>query len=496
MKINNIIAAILKEEQRKAEEESANRQALSVLQNTRQNSGGNMVNGAGEWYFYNTSTMSFGFSEFSKKWGKRKLEDNWRISNKQTVDFGDNQLDKNDETEDGEPKDTSALAANPKNKSFYLKDVPLTEEKMKKSNDKVEKALYNMGYIYYEGLKDLDKAKETFEILIKRFPKGKQVLGSYYQLYKINSDLGDKVKEDYYKDLIMKEYPESDYAKIIADPEYYKQIQAKKNEINLFYDETYKAFILGSYNKVITNYQTATSKYKLSPIFPKFEYLNALSLGKTKGKDSLITSLNSLITKYPNHEIIPMAQMVLAYLNGGNEVNLAKNGTPNITPETKGKPKIISETPKNNEIGNTVKKDTVVSKRVNNEIKDQLSVYKDNMEGVHFFILMVDASKVNVNVLKIKISDFNRKYYSTNNLEITSIIYNKNIHLISVTQFENAEKAMLYYKTIRSDEYIYSTLDTATTSDFLISSENFTTFYKLKDLDGYQSFFNSIYLKK
>ncbi|MFZ4401262.1 MAG: tetratricopeptide repeat protein, partial [Bacteroidales bacterium] len=496
MKINNIIAAILKEEQRKAEEESANRQALSVLQNTRQNSGGNMVNGAGEWYFYNTSTMSFGFSEFSKKWGKRKLEDNWRISNKQTVDFGDNQVDKNDETEDGEPKDTSALAANPKNKSFYLKDVPLTEEKMKKSNDKVEKALYNMGYIYYEGLKDLDKAKETFEILIKRFPKGKQVLGSYYQLYKINSDLGDKVKEDYYKDLIMKEYPESDYAKIIADPEYYKQIQAKKNEINLFYDETYKAFILGSYNKVITNYQTATSKYKLSPIFPKFEYLNALSLGKTKGKDSLITSLNSLITKYPNHEIIPMAQMVLAYLNGGNEVNLAKNGTPNITPETKGKPKIISETPKNNEIGNTVKKDTVVSKRVNNEIKDQLSVYKDNMEGVHFFILMVDASKVNVNVLKIKISDFNRKYYSTNNLEITSIIYNKNIHLISVTQFENAEKAMLYYKTIRSDEYIYSTLDTATTSDFLISSENFTTFYKLKDLDGYQSFFNSIYLKK
>ena len=496
MKINNTIAAILKEEQRKAEEENANRQALSVLQNTRQNLGGNTGNGAGEWYFYNTSTMSFGFSEFSKKWGKRKLEDNWRISNKQTIDYGDNQVNKNDETEDGEPKDTSALASNPKNKNFYLKDVPLTEEKMKKSNDKVEKALYNMGYIYYEGLKDLIKAKETFEKLITRFPKGKQVLGSYYQLYKIISDLGDKAKEDYYKDLIMKEYPESDYAKIIADPEYYKQIQARKNEINLFYDETYKAFILGSYNKVITNYQTATSKYKLSPIFPKFEYLNALSLGKTKGKDSLITSLNSLITKYPNHEIIPMAQMVLAYLNGGNDVNLDKNGASNITPEKKGKTKVIPETPKNNEIGNTIKKDTIASTKVTNNIKDQLSVYKENAEGVHFFILMVDASKINVNVLKIKISDFNRKYYSTNNLEITSIIYNKNIHLISVTQFDNAEKAMLYYKTIRSDEYIYSTLDAATTSDFLISSENFTTFYKLKDLDGYQSFFNSIYLKK
>ncbi|NVN93669.1 MAG: tetratricopeptide repeat protein [Bacteroidetes bacterium] len=506
MKINNIIAALLKEEQRKAEEENANKLALSMLQNNRQNLGNNTLNGAtGEWYFYNPSTMSFGFSEFSKKWGKRKLEDNWRISNKQTVDFGDGLATKNDKTDDGEPKDTSTLASNPKNKNYYLKDVPLTEEKMKKSNEKVEKALYNMGYIYYEGLKDLAKAKETFEILIARFPKGKQILGSYYQLYQINSDLQDKTKKDYYKELILKDYPESDYAKIITDPDYYKQIQAKKNEINLFYDETYKAFILGNYNKVIGNYQEATSKYKLSSIFPKFEYLNALSLGKTKGKDVLISSLNSLISKYPNHEIIPLAQMVLAYLNGGNDVDLAKNGPINLSSENKSKTKSSHEIPKNKETekqqtaGNTIKKDSISTTTqviIPNITKEQLSAYKENTEANHFFILMVDASKVNVNVLKIKISDFNRKYYSTSNLEITSIIYNKNIHLISVTQFENAEKAMLYYKTIRSNDYIYSSLDVNSTSDFVITTDNFTTFYKLKDLDGYQSFFKGQYLKK
>ena len=36
----------------------------------------------GKWYFYNPSTLSFGLSEFRKKWGKRKLEDNWRRSDK------------------------------------------------------------------------------------------------------------------------------------------------------------------------------------------------------------------------------------------------------------------------------------------------------------------------------------------------------------------------------------------------------------------------------
>ncbi|MFZ4399724.1 MAG: tetratricopeptide repeat protein [Bacteroidales bacterium] len=502
MKINNTIAAILKEEQRIAAEESANRQSLNVLQNTRQSLAGTPGGAAGEWYFYNPSTMSFGFSEFSKKWGKRKLEDNWRISNKQTIDFGDNQATKIDENEDGEVKDTSAAASNPKNKSFYLKDVPLTEEKMKKSNDKVEKALYNMGYIYYEGLKDLQKSKETFEILISRFPNGKNCLGSYYQLYMINSDLEDKIKKDYYKDKILKDYPESDYAKIISDPDYYKQLQAKKNEFNLFYDETYKAFISGNYNKVTENYHIAVSKYKISPVLPKFEYLNALSLGKTQGKDTLIASLNSLISKYPNHEIIPLAQMVLAYLNNGNDVNIAKNLPVKPTAENKTKtksttvPKNAVTTSTTKEVANTIKTDTVVQSKPINTIKEQLSVYKENPSDIHFFTLMVDATKVNVNVLKIKISDFNRKYYGSSNLEITSIIYNQNIHLISVAQFDNAENAMLYYTTIKSNDYIYSSLDVNSTVDFVISTENFSTFYKLKDQDGYQGFFKSIYLKK
>jgi len=499
MKINNTIAAILKEEQKKIEEESANRQALNMLQSTRQNPGTNSV--TGEWYFYNPSTMSFGFSEFSKKWGKRKLEDNWRISNKQTFDYGDNQTTKDDETDDGEPKDTSAMASNPKNKSYYLKDVPLTEEKMKKSNDKVEKALYNMGYIYYEGLKDLQKAKETFEILIARFPKGKQCLGSYYQLYQINTDLEDKAKIDYYKDLILKDYPESDYAKIILDPDYYKQIQARKNETNLFYEETYKTFLSGNYTKVMENYQLAYTKYRLSPILPKFEYLNALSLGKTQGKDVLITSLNALITKYPNHEIIPMAQMVLAYLKNGNDVSISNNLPAKTSTENKIKTKTTEkskpkEQEKEKEITKVVKTDSIIETKPMLTKTDKISVYKESTEGVHFFALMVDASKINVNVLKIKISDFNRKYYSSSNLEVSSIIYNQNIHLISVAQFENAENALLFYKTIKADDYIYSTLDVNTTSDFIISTENFATFYKLKDLDGYQTYFKAIYLKK
>ena len=39
------------------------------------------------WYFDNPNTLSFGFSEFNRKWGKRKLEDDWRRSDKKTLTF-------------------------------------------------------------------------------------------------------------------------------------------------------------------------------------------------------------------------------------------------------------------------------------------------------------------------------------------------------------------------------------------------------------------------
>ncbi len=41
----------------------------------------------GKWYFYNQQTKDFGYAEFVKKWGRRKLEDLWRISDKQTISF-------------------------------------------------------------------------------------------------------------------------------------------------------------------------------------------------------------------------------------------------------------------------------------------------------------------------------------------------------------------------------------------------------------------------
>ena len=46
---------------------------------------------AGDWYFYNVNLMKTGQSEFQKKWGRRKLEDNWRRMNKSASLFAEDE---------------------------------------------------------------------------------------------------------------------------------------------------------------------------------------------------------------------------------------------------------------------------------------------------------------------------------------------------------------------------------------------------------------------
>jgi hypothetical protein len=36
----------------------------------------------GSWYFYNLQAVEMGKQEFVRRWGARKLEDNWRRANK------------------------------------------------------------------------------------------------------------------------------------------------------------------------------------------------------------------------------------------------------------------------------------------------------------------------------------------------------------------------------------------------------------------------------
>jgi len=107
----------------------------------------------GKWYFYNTAALSYGYSEFIKKWGNRKLEDNWRLSDKRLVmqSYGD-------DTAEGDltPADSALMVEenNPEKRAYYLKEIPFKEEQKKASKEQIMKSYKDLGFLYLEDLRD------------------------------------------------------------------------------------------------------------------------------------------------------------------------------------------------------------------------------------------------------------------------------------------------------------------------------------------------------
>ncbi len=462
--IEQLIAKIIEEEQRKQKEEAERAQGMAMMYRNRMNNPNAMGNDAGSgsgWYFYNPSAVSFGFSEFEKKWGKRKLEDNWRLSDKEMVaEFGPET--QSAEADSTEADSLSKLSKDPKDKRTYEQNLPLTEPLMKKSNEKIKDALYNLGVIYYDGLSDYAKSVSSYESLVSRFPDDTSYyLKSCYSLYEMCKDQGDIAKSDNYKNLIISKFPDSDFAKIIKDPEYKKEIIARKNRANTLYTNAYEAFINDNYSRVLNYCDQAKGSTSDKKIIAKFDFLEAVSTGKIKGKDTLANLLRKFINGHTNSDLAPRAQLILDQLNLKDTMALAGSGGSSVT-----KPKGT---------GKTFMADTA---------------------SIHLFILVADMRKVNINALKIRVSDHNLKYNSLDKLTTSSLYLDDTHQIISVSNFENQAKAMDYYTGILNNQYVFSNLNKGDFEAFVITVDNYPILYKNKDVGKYLEFFKVNYLGK
>lgn len=463
--IDKAIAEYIKREEelaRKAEEEKLAMEAGIALGGKRVTDlEGQTTVGGGGWYFYNPSAIGMGFSEFVRKWGRRRLEDNWRLSNKRVMNW--------DQLASGEvPADSAAASTGKEGGSMdfrkretYLVNLPNTPEKVDASNLLIADALFDAGIIYLEELNDAKEAEKTFHTLIDRFPADSNAMQSHYHLYRINRDQGDSTEMLVHKDEIIRKYPDSDYARILIDPGYKAELEEASNRVKNMYQETWQAFDAGMYRTVIIYSNDALTNFSEHELSSQFAYLRALALGKTAGEDTMRVELAQLVKKYPDSPVIPYANMLI--------------GQPATTPAA-GVPLKEGEAPA------TAAMD--------------VSMYKLDLNASQFYVLIVDGNAVNVNATKVRISDFNSRNYSLKNLQVNSVVMENNRHMITVSTLAGGEEAMAYYNHISSDGYIFSGIADGTYDQFLISAGNYPIFYKEKNIPAYMQFFNTNYLNQ
>lgn len=337
--INKIIDDLKKKE--KEEAEAAAREEYLAEQAAKGNSlnASNApqtftLNSDDSWYFYNTATRNAGKTDFQKRWGSRKLEDDWRRRNKSSFDmndFGSND-DDDEETKDTdgdgaekspetpEEKEAKEHANDPHFPEYYLRQIPATDEERMVSNDVIQEGLYNMGVILKDKLEDYPAAASEFGRLLTRYPDNVYRLDTYYNLYLMYMRQGRTADAERYRQLIINDFPDSKYGQAMRDPRYLDNLKAMDSQQEGMYERAYEAYLADRNTEVHNAYNEMLAKFPMSKLMPKFMFLHALAFVTEKKPEEFQATLKSLLELYPETDITPLASSYLKQMARGRQL--------------------------------------------------------------------------------------------------------------------------------------------------------------------------------
>lgn len=352
--VERIIEELKKKEKEEAEEArraeyEANKAAGANNNNATQGAAAGAqqftLNNDKSWYFYNTAVKNAGKTEFQKLWGSRKLEDDWRRRNKSSFSMTDfdaptDSLDTGEEgdiaadaTEDASQEAVDSLAkaaeraADPHFPEYYLAQIPKTEEERINSHNVIQEGRYNMGLILKDKLEDFPAAKAQWDILLKDYPDNIYRLDTYFNLYLMYMMLGDEAQAEQWRRLILSDFAESEQGLALRDPRYIDNLREMASRQEAIYDGAYEAFLDENSPAVRAAAAEMAEKYPMSPVLPKMMFLDALTYVGEQQADSFSTRLRTLLERFPQADVSPLASDYLKGLSRGLKLQSGSMGT-------------------------------------------------------------------------------------------------------------------------------------------------------------------------
>jgi tetratricopeptide (TPR) repeat protein len=423
----------------------------------------------GKWYFYNEASKSIGFAEFKATYGQRELKDNWRRKNLGSAigiaEVGD---------EPGESGAGGAGGAAIPTMDELKTDIPFEAEAMKASKDTMAYALFEVGKIYKDRLEDFDNAIETFEDLNVRLPGNPYEQVTYYQLYRLFLTKEEdpsyfpsdpRSTSAYYATLITEDFPESEFAQLIQDPDYMASNEQERLQEREAYESTFRQYRMRNYTEVLTACLDIMNNDTGNRLLPKYHLLRAMAIAGKKDRENYVKALREIVAKFPQTEEGEEAKRLLGLLAEEEKEPLAD--TKESLPEKKEEPK--EDRPKGD--------------------------YQFKEEMDHYFAVLVPNKGVKMNDLKNKVSDFNNEYFRAETFKVTNSFINSDSQILLVRTFENKEDAMHYFGAYENEDNMLTDVNDQGFQAFVITSKNFATLFKTKDIDGYVEFFKRNYKK-
>ncbi|MDJ0366176.1 hypothetical protein QMK33_13540 [Hymenobacter sp. H14-R3] len=281
-----------------------------------------VASGAG-WYFDNATSLGTARSDFLRLWGDRKLQDNWRTtltpsSSPNAPQNGGAPLSVtgNDQTRvNGTAAGTTPatapvvdpLAEQNALVATYRQAIPTTPGQLQASDKQVEGAMYELGGIYKELLKEKQRGYETYAGEVTRYPRGEHAPDADYLLYLYYKDLPDPAKAAEYAAALQREFPSSTYAKLIADPLYREHERALHNAVAARLDSAFTLYKDQYFTRAKAAVTRLEKQYPKSDLTDRVAYLKLLLAIRTQAPAAVRASAGQFATAYPDSPLVPQA---------------------------------------------------------------------------------------------------------------------------------------------------------------------------------------------
>ncbi len=245
------IDKLIKEAHDKEEEEKQNEEIKKNQLNNMNNGPGNGAPVSANFPFYNMAAKTKGLQDFQKIWGVRELSDFWAVSSNKTKLWEkiDNEQKNNDQG--SEQKKALMEKASSERKKYY-ENIPFTQAEKQKMKEEIAESYFLAANVYYQDLKEFEKAKKLLEELNSKYPGNAYQINAWYLLARMYKDQKNEEKFQYYTDLIRKQDTKSNFLNVLMNTnDSTVDVQKADNSIEDLYAKAYNAFKQKKYEETL-----------------------------------------------------------------------------------------------------------------------------------------------------------------------------------------------------------------------------------------------------
>lgn len=389
------------------------------------------------WYFYNPATRNAGRTEFQRRWGARKLEDDWRRHDKNRFSFSEFGDDDGEEGKDETAEETAgdeateqrdaALASDPHNREYYLRQIPMTDVERNTANEVIQEGLYNSGLILKDRLDDYAAAEAEWARLMDRYPHNVYRLDIYYNEYLMNMRRHRYKEAERWRQRILSEFPDSKYGMAMRDPRYIDTLRDMESQQEALYESAYDDYVANRNDEVHEAYRHMANDYPMSPLMPKFMFLNALAYVTENKPDEFRTALHELLERYPDTELTPMASSYLRGMAQGRKLNSGGSNVRGMVWETR------------------LTSDSTSTDSDEPELEFVLTPNEP-----HYLVLLFSTDEVAPNQLLYEVARHNFSAYMVRDFDLEMMNFGQ-LGLLVVKGFENENEVNRYRSKLEAD---------------------------------------------